>query len=410
MWCWEYNGKYKPYSQDISQKLDSLSIGEAHIATFGDMDYEITKLSSNQCEQKNISTNNTRNVILRCNVSLHNELKQCYDDDEEEKHKSEKWYYKDDSGQYKQCGYNVSKSLSELAVGDIKKLQIYNKWYEFKKISMNECNQTNIKSKNIRQCRVAQYAWYYKNSNDKFVAFTDDEVNNKLNEAKIGEKITFSIKRNKYCVLKTSFNNGKQTNLSSNKSRDVLRKMILNEDIFNKNTIDKNKVKELFHKTCSKSKYKIVEIKDLTKSENGAIYEGIIKEKCKKSGKKRDKIERYLWHGTKDLTNLKLIINNGFDRSFNTASRYGTGTYFARDASYSVTGGYCGKDKFGVSHILICKVIVGDYCVGNSSIKTIPRKSNGTEYETLVDSKKNPSIFVVWRDYHAVPCYLVKYK
>ena len=81
-----------------------------------------------------------------------------------------------------------------------------------------------------------------------------------------------------------------------------------------------------------------------------------------------------------------------------------------KDASYSVGGGYCGKDASGASSILLCKVIVGDYTKGTNGTKNIPLKGDGTEYETLVNTTSNPSIFVVWRDYHAVPAYLVKYK
>ena len=81
-----------------------------------------------------------------------------------------------------------------------------------------------------------------------------------------------------------------------------------------------------------------------------------------------------------------------------------------KDASYSVSGGYCGRDSSGVYSILLCKVIVGDYTKGTRATKRIPLKTDGSEYDTMVDNTNDPSIFVVWRDYHAVPVYLVKYK
>ena len=66
-WYWEFNGQYKPYSQQISQKLDNLRIGQIYSTKFGSHHYEITKLSATQCQQTNLSTNRTRNVILQQN-------------------------------------------------------------------------------------------------------------------------------------------------------------------------------------------------------------------------------------------------------------------------------------------------------------------------------------------------------
>eukprot|EP01084_Bolivina_argentea_P122542 217148_1 len=177
---------------------------------------------------------------------------------------------------------------------------------------------------------------------------------------------------------------------------------------FSKNYIE-NEVSKLFYSSLSKRKYKIVDIKRI-KTDKDRIYEQILSTTCQTSGKRRSCIEKFLWHGSKSINNLKLICKNGFDRSYNKHSHYGPGTYFASDASYSVTGGFCGKDNNGVSHILLCKVIVGDYMVGNRSMRQIPRKSNGEEYDSLVNSMSNPTVFVVWRDYHAIPYYLIRYR
>ncbi len=87
-----------------------------------------------------------------------------------------------------------------------------------------------------------------------------------------------------------------------------------------------------------------------------------------------------------------------------------TGTYFASAAIYSVHGGYCGHDNNGIHYILLCKVITGQFIVGTSSMNTIPKKADGTEYESLVNNVNDPTVFVIWRDYHAVPYFLVKYK
>eukprot|EP01083_Nonionella_stella_P037059 101066_1 len=177
--------------------------------------------------------------------------------------------------------------------------------------------------------------------------------------------------------------------------------------------IDIEQVKALFHSTVSPAQYEIIEIKDVSKS-NAAhhnIYQSILKSK----GTSLLQIEKYLWHGTGRSANddvLDLILKNGFDRSYNKKGVYGSGTYFARDASYPVNRGFCGKDTSdpNVRFILLCRVIVGEYTTGNKNMKTIPKKDDGTEYESLVNSISDPTIFVSWRDYHAIPYYLIRFR
>eukprot|EP01083_Nonionella_stella_P234107 824268_1 len=182
---------------------------------------------------------------------------------------------------------------------------------------------------------------------------------------------------------------------------------------FGTGCIDMEQVKALFYSTVSRAKYEIIEIKDVSKTcpiiTN--IYESILKSK----EKPLHQIEKYLWHGTGRSGNddvLDLILKNGFDRSYNKKGRYGSGTYFARDASYPVGRGFCGKDKSKTNarFILLCRVIVGEYTMGNKYMKTIPKKDDGTEYESLVNSTRNPTIFVSWRDYHAIPYYLIRFR
>eukprot|EP01083_Nonionella_stella_P234106 824267_1 len=182
---------------------------------------------------------------------------------------------------------------------------------------------------------------------------------------------------------------------------------------FGTGRIDMEQVKALFHSTVSPDKFRIIDIKDVSKSNANTrnIYESILKSK----EKPLHQIEKYLWHGTRGSANddvLDLILKNGFDRSYNKKGRYGSGTYFARDASYPVGRGFCGKDKSKTNarFILLCRVIVGEYTMGNKNIKTIPKKKDGKEYESLVNSTSDPTIFVSWRDYHAIPYYLIRFR
>lgn len=58
-----------------------------------------------------------------------------------------------------------------------------------------------------------------------------------------------------------------------------------------------------------------------------------------------------------------------------------------------------------------CRVLTGDYAPGNGSMITPPAKTtNGTDlYDTVVDNTARPTIFVVFRDYHAYPEYLITF-
>ena len=54
--------------------------------------------------------------------------------------------------------------------------------------------------------------------------------------------------------------------------------------------------------------------------------------------------EQWLWHGTKQ-SDVKSIVSNGFLRDYNHTSQYGTGTYFAAEAKYSLQTQYAVLDR-----------------------------------------------------------------
>jgi len=70
VWLWEdNNGSYKPYSADVSLKLEQMDIGGTHSTTFGNSTYHITKIADDKAEQKNASTNYVRNAIRKSGSS-----------------------------------------------------------------------------------------------------------------------------------------------------------------------------------------------------------------------------------------------------------------------------------------------------------------------------------------------------
>ena len=92
---------------------------------------------------------------------------------------------------------------------------------------------------------------------------------------------------------------------------------------------------------------------------------------------------------------------------FSSGVAYGRGVYFARDARYSL--GYTGRGG-GTRYMYLARVLVGQYCAGNSGMIVPPAKDpNRLEvlYESVVDNPGNPSIFVVFNDTQYYPEYLI---
>ncbi|KAJ8247117.1 hypothetical protein GJAV_G00258940 [Gymnothorax javanicus] len=80
--------------------------------------------------------------------------------------------------------------------------------------------------------------------------------------------------------------------------------------------------------------------------------------------------EQLLYHGTtKDI--CQKINNNGFNRSFcgRNATKYGCGTYFAKEAHYSCYDSYSNPDENGHKHMYRARVLTGKPCVGKANMK-----------------------------------------
>ena len=69
--------------------------------------------------------------------------------------------------------------------------------------------------------------------------------------------------------------------------------------------------------------------------------------------------------------------------------------YFARDAKYSL--GYAPVGVGGRQYMYLARVLVGQYCVGNTSMIVPPPKNPSRPeilYESVVDNQVDPAIFV----------------
>ena len=88
--------------------------------------------------------------------------------------------------------------------------------------------------------------------------------------------------------------------------------------------------------------------------------------------------------------------------------------YFAVNAKYSTNETYSKSDSDGNKYIFLALVLTGEYTKGNSSFKTPPAKdpkNNALKlYDSVVDNKESPTMFVVFYDAQCYPEYLITFK
>lgn len=96
-----------------------------------------------------------------------------------------------------------------------------------------------------------------------------------------------------------------------------------------------------------------------------------------------------------------------------TATVYGRGVYFARDASYSARNTYSPRDvNNNNKYIFVARVLTGQYALGKSDdVQPPPKHSDGKDlYDSNVDDVTNPHIFVIFHDTQAYPEYLITFQ
>ncbi|XP_068707156.1 protein mono-ADP-ribosyltransferase PARP14-like [Montipora foliosa] len=153
-----------------------------------------------------------------------------------------------------------------------------------------------------------------------------------------------------------------------------------------------------------------VNILKIERVQNPHLYQSYVVRKQKMDQDNRGNNERQLFHGT-DSKNITAINTQGFNRSFFGVNGivYGRGVCFARDASYSVR---YARGVAGCRYMYLARVLVGQYCVGNSAMIVPPPKNPSRPeilYESVVDNTGDPSIFVVFYDSQCYPEYLITF-
>ena len=130
---------------------------------------------------------------------------------------------------------------------------------------------------------------------------------------------------------------------------------------------------------------------------------------------------RWLFHGCKDADRLEKIWRNpnqGFNVGYSQRAAWGGGTYFARDATYTIEGGFgmrCKSADKRYKKILLCLVECGLPCVGEQHMEAnnLPvfhdQDLPGLRYTTYVDSAANPEMFATPKDHFAYPAYIISF-
>ena len=131
------------------------------------------------------------------------------------------------------------------------------------------------------------------------------------------------------------------------------------------------------------------------------------------AGRNRQAVnEKNLFHGTTP-DSVEAICKQNFDWRLHgkNASKYGEGSYFAVNASYSHS--YAKRDGNMSQFIFLTKVLVGSYTQGHSSYRRPPPKQQSDPasdlYDSCVDNKSNPTIFVVFDTDQFYPEYIIQY-
>jgi poly [ADP-ribose] polymerase 10/14/15 len=123
--------------------------------------------------------------------------------------------------------------------------------------------------------------------------------------------------------------------------------------------------------------------------------------------------EQRVFHGGAEAS-IRGISRQGFIREYNHASKYGKGTYFARDMSYSASDRYSPPNANGEKFAFLARVLVGEPCVGSSEMTMPSPKPDGSGllHDSMVNRLQDPSIFVLssGSDEHAYPEFMVRFK
>ncbi|CAH3138354.1 unnamed protein product [Pocillopora meandrina] len=171
---------------------------------------------------------------------------------------------------------------------------------------------------------------------------------------------------------------------------------------------------QFFHETIPEDQASIVMVEEIWNKELHERYESKrkrIKRKLKAKG--YGQIEKLLFHGTSSDV-VDAICKQNFDHRLRGkhGTKYGKGSYFAVDASYSNNYSGLGGDK--TRFMFLAKVLTGESKLGMPDFRRPPLKDLSDPasdlYDSCVDDENQPKIFVIFNDEQCYPSYLIQYQ
>ena len=119
--------------------------------------------------------------------------------------------------------------------------------------------------------------------------------------------------------------------------------------------------------------------------------------------------ERLLWHGT-SWECVPNIVRHGFNRAYAFNARHGSklgrGVYFAEDPGYALR--FAGKTQ-RTRAMLLAGVLLGKQTRGKEGLLEPPADSRGGfRFDSTCDDVKRPRVFCVFKDFQAIPLYLLQ--
>ncbi|XP_039717011.1 zinc finger CCCH-type antiviral protein 1 isoform X1 [Pteropus medius] len=143
---------------------------------------------------------------------------------------------------------------------------------------------------------------------------------------------------------------------------------------------------------------KNVKIEKIKKIKNTQLWDAFERKKMKM----KKKNEQMLFYAT-CRANVDFICANNFDwASHGTVeTKYGKGNYFSKDAIYFHKN--CQHDSKNIV-MFVARVLVGDFIEGKMSYTSPPPL-----YDSCVDTRFNPSVFVIFQKDQIYPEYVIEY-
>ncbi|GAB1290696.1 Zinc finger CCCH-type antiviral protein 1 [Apodemus speciosus] len=149
------------------------------------------------------------------------------------------------------------------------------------------------------------------------------------------------------------------------------------------------------HFKASMKHFKIVTIKRIWNQKLWDTFE-------RKKLKMKNANEMLLFHAT-NRTHVDYICKNNFEWILHGSreTRYGKGNYFAKEAIYFHKT--CSYDPRSTV-MFVARVLVGNVIEGNMTFNNPP-----VLYDSCVDTRLNPSVFVIFRKEQIYPAYVIEY-